>query len=99
MELEEYEYNDKPRGEDDFELEDIDDDEDEGFYSHLSKTIAYTWHEFPAEEYRIDQQAESNCQLGSLENVMLRPKLVRRPSFVGTLFSACSSLNTLIVSV
>ena len=41
MELEEYEYNEKPRGEDDFELEDIDDDEDEGFYS-LSKTIAYT---------------------------------------------------------
>ena len=42
MELEEYEYNDKPRGEDDFELEDIDDDEDEGFYSNLSKTIACT---------------------------------------------------------
>ena len=32
MELEEYEYNDKPRGEDDFELDDIDDDEDEGFF-------------------------------------------------------------------
>ena len=31
MELEEYEYNDKPRGEDDFELDDIDDEEDEGF--------------------------------------------------------------------
>ena len=39
MELEEYEYNEKPRGEDDFELEDIDDDEDEGFIATYQKLL------------------------------------------------------------